>query len=128
MIKFKIKLKWLALSMSILMITMVIAWGDEAVVKCSIKEKKEGVVIAKVLETGIYKRGTTQAFYLAPNTKIIMANSETPLLEDNLLVGDKIRVVLGKVEKMKNGELRQFVVKIFVSPSNQIGKSKVRKQ
>ncbi len=118
------KMNWLLLIAFIFTFMMIptLVQADEAVIKCSITEKGEGVITVKVLESGILKKDTSQTFYLHPKTKIIVAGSETPLLMDSLVIGDVIQVTLGKVEKTKDGKMIQYVDKIIVFSTRRIRK------
>lgn len=102
------------LILALVIMKVPFSYTDEAIVKCSIKEKGEGILVVKVLETGIYKKGSVHSFYFHPKTKIVMADSETPLVMDSLLIGDEIQVALGKVEKTKDGKMIQYVDKVVV--------------
>ena len=121
----KFKRNWLLLVgflFALMMMTTTLTWADEAVIKCSITEKGEGVLTVKVLESGILKEGSSQIFYLHPKTKIIMARSKTPLVIDSLVIGDVIWVTLGKVEKTKDGVMIQYVDKIIVFSPRRVKK------
>ena len=107
-------------------ITIASAWSDEAIVKCLIKEKGDNFILVKISETGIFKAGSSQTFYLHPKTKITMAESESPLVFDSLLVGDIIQITPGETEKIKGGKIKYIVDKVVVLPSRRSGKHKKR--
>lgn len=61
-----------------------------------------------------FKNGTKLTFYFHRKTKIIMARSKTPLTNDSLLIGDKVRITLGKVKTMKDGSFKRYTDRIVV--------------
>jgi len=110
------KLKWAFFTtvFRLFFVSNLPLWGDVSVVNGTLKAKGDTFVTIKVSETGIFKTGSSQTFYLHPKTKIIMSGSEAPLVLDSLLMGDTLQVTLGKTEKTKDNKWIQYANKIVV--------------
>ncbi len=88
--------------------------GDVPTETGIIQEVGENFVTVAIKNGKGFKDGTKLTFYFHKKTKILMARSKTPLTYDSLLIGDEVRITLGKVETMKDGSIRRYADKIAV--------------
>ncbi len=74
-----------------------------------IQEIGEDYILIRIEGGKGFKDGEKLKFYFHPKTKIILANSKTPLTIESLLVGDKVNLMLGKVKIDSDGTAKCYV-------------------
>lgn len=98
-----------------LMTGILAAYAADVPIETGIIQQVGENFVTVVIKNGKgFKDGTKLTFYFHRKTKILMARSKTPLTYDSLLVGDEVRITLGKVETMKDGSFKRYADRIVV--------------
>jgi len=95
--------------------------GDVPVETGIVKEVGDNSILVVIKNGNGFEDGAKITFYTHKKTKIIMAESKTPITLSSLLIGDLVQITLGPVETGEDGTVKRYADRI-----NVLGKKRLR--